>query len=56
MTVPDAPVRIRPVRASDYRTVISVIDGWWGGRHMADMLPRLFFRSQSRPALVSIPV
>ena len=23
--------------------MISVIDDWWGGRHMADMLPRLFF-------------
>ena len=36
-------VQIRQIRPSDYRPVISVIDGWWGGRHMADMLPRLFF-------------
>jgi hypothetical protein len=36
-------VQIRPIRPSDYRPVISVIDDWWGGRHMADMLPRLFF-------------
>jgi GNAT superfamily N-acetyltransferase len=36
-------VQIRPIRSSDYLTVISVIDDWWGGRHMADMLPRLFF-------------
>jgi len=43
MAVPDSAVRIRPVRSSDYRTVISVIDDWWGGRRMADMLPRLFF-------------
>ena len=43
MTVPDSPVRIRPIRPSDYRAVIAVIDDWWGGRHMADMLPRLFF-------------
>jgi predicted GNAT superfamily acetyltransferase len=34
---------IRPIRPSDYRPVIAVIDDWWGGRHMADMLPRLFF-------------
>ena len=34
---------IRPVRASDHRPVISVIDDWWDGRHMADMLTRLFF-------------
>jgi GNAT superfamily N-acetyltransferase len=36
-------VEIRPLSASDYPAVISVIDEWWGGRHMADMLPRLFF-------------
>ncbi len=36
-------VQIRPIRPSDHRRVISVIDDWWGGRHMADMLPRLFF-------------
>jgi predicted GNAT superfamily acetyltransferase len=37
------PVTIRPIRPSDYRAVISVIDEWWGGRHMVNMLPRLFF-------------
>jgi len=36
-------VTIRPSRPSDYQLVISVIDDWWNGRHMADMLPRLFF-------------
>jgi ribosomal protein S18 acetylase RimI-like enzyme len=36
-------VQIRQLRPSDYPPVISVIDGWWGGRHMAGMLPRLFF-------------
>jgi ribosomal protein S18 acetylase RimI-like enzyme len=35
--------QIRQIRLSDYQPVISVIDGWWNGRHMADMLPRLFF-------------
>jgi predicted GNAT superfamily acetyltransferase len=35
--------QIRPIRPWDYRPVISVIDDWWHGRHMADMLPRLFF-------------
>ena len=34
---------IRQIRPSDYQPVISVIDDWWNGRHMADMLPRLFF-------------
>jgi predicted GNAT superfamily acetyltransferase len=36
-------VQIREIRPSDYRPVISVIDDWWGGRQMADMLPHLFF-------------
>jgi ribosomal protein S18 acetylase RimI-like enzyme len=36
-------IQIRQIRPSDYQPVISVIDSWWDGRHMADMLPRLFF-------------
>jgi ribosomal protein S18 acetylase RimI-like enzyme len=39
----DMTLTIRPIRPSDCRLVISVIDDWWDGRHMADMLPRLFF-------------
>jgi hypothetical protein len=35
--------QIRPIRPSGYRPVISVINDWWDGRRMADMLPRLFF-------------
>ena len=34
---------LRHVEPADYRPIIDVVDGWWGGRHMADMLPRLFF-------------
>ncbi|MBC7870006.1 MAG: GNAT family N-acetyltransferase [Chitinophagaceae bacterium] len=33
----------RNVRESDYHSVIAVVDSWWGGRQMSDMLPRLFF-------------
>ena len=36
-------VVVRQIRPSDYWPVISVIDDWWGGRQMADKLPRLFF-------------
>ena len=36
-------VTIRPIRPSDYRPVIAVVNDWWNGRHMADKLPRLFF-------------
>src|SRR5665648_1290016 len=35
---------IRNAVESDYIKVISVINDWWGGRQMADMLPRLFFK------------
>ncbi|MBG9734918.1 GNAT family N-acetyltransferase [Paenibacillus alvei] len=36
-------MNIRAVRASDYTSVISVLNDWWGGRNMSDMLPKLFF-------------
>src|SRR5688572_19584577 len=34
---------IRNIHETDYTPIITVIDSWWGGRQMADMLPRLFF-------------
>src|SRR3984885_14802887 len=34
---------IRQLSTADYPFVSSVIDRWWGGRQMADKLPRLFF-------------
>jgi ribosomal protein S18 acetylase RimI-like enzyme len=33
----------RSIRDSDYFTVISVLNDWWGGREMTHLLPRLFF-------------
>jgi ribosomal protein S18 acetylase RimI-like enzyme len=35
--------QIRHIEPSDYPPIISVVDDWWGGRNMADMLPKLFF-------------
>lgn len=36
--------RVRPCRGGeDYVKVIGSVDGWWGGRRMSVMLPRLFF-------------
>jgi GNAT superfamily N-acetyltransferase len=35
--------QIRQLSTADYPFVISVIDRWWGGRLMAEQLPRLFF-------------
>ena len=37
------PPVIRHAEPSDYARVIAVVDEWWGGRHMAAMLPKLFF-------------
>lgn len=37
-------MNIRNAVDEDYYKVIAVIDEWWGGRQMADMLPHLFFK------------
>lgn len=34
---------LRHAAPSDYSPIIAVVDDWWGGRRMADMLPKLFF-------------
>ena len=34
---------IRHAEPADYDAVIAVLDDWWDGRQMHDMLPRLFF-------------
>jgi len=36
-------ILLRHAEASDYLSIITVLDDWWGGRHMSDMLPKLFF-------------
>ncbi len=33
----------RPVEA-DHRRVVAVVDEWWGGRRLHDLLPRLWFQ------------
>lgn len=34
---------IRHAKADDYKVIIATLDEWWGGRRMAQMLPKLFF-------------
>lgn len=34
---------LRHVEVKDYVPLIQIIDQWWGGRPMANLLPRLFF-------------
>jgi ribosomal protein S18 acetylase RimI-like enzyme len=36
-------MEFRQAQSADYPRVIAVINEWWGGRPMADMLPKLFF-------------
>jgi GNAT superfamily N-acetyltransferase len=36
-------LEIRLVKSSDYGVISPLINEWWGGREMADMLPKLFF-------------
>lgn len=35
---------LRALREDDYPAIIGVLDAWWGGRQMSDLLPRLFFQ------------
>jgi GNAT superfamily N-acetyltransferase len=36
-------MEIRTVKSSDYPIISPLINDWWGGRQMSDMLPKLFF-------------
>jgi ribosomal protein S18 acetylase RimI-like enzyme len=36
-------IKTRNLKESDYLPIKTVINDWWGGRQMADLLPRLFF-------------
>jgi hypothetical protein len=43
MSEKDVRMQYRNIDESDYGYVIERLNSWWGGRNMADMLPRLFF-------------
>jgi len=36
-------MKIRFVKSSDYYILSPLINKWWGGRNISDMLPKLFF-------------
>lgn len=36
-------MEIRNVESSDYYVIPPLINEWWGGRQMSNMLPKLFF-------------
>ncbi len=35
---------IEHIQSNDYDAIIPLLDCWWDGRNMTDMLPRLFFK------------
>jgi|SRR5208283_2450671 len=37
-------VQIRNLREEDYSFLSSVVNDWWGGRQIADLMPRFFFQ------------
>jgi GNAT superfamily N-acetyltransferase len=43
----------RNLESSDYIPIINVLNEWWGGRHMSDMLPKLFFTHFNTTSFVS---
>ncbi|WP_078394062.1 GNAT family N-acetyltransferase [Shouchella patagoniensis] len=45
-------MEIRQLRDSDYKQVRAIMNDWWGGRQMADMLPKLFFTHFSSTSLI----
>ena len=44
---------MRNARPGDYDRIAPLVDEWWGGRQMLDMLPRLFFVHFSDTAFVA---
>ncbi len=51
----DAPaIRVRPAAPGDHARIVAVLDDWWGGRAMTDMLPRLFLDHFGSTSLVAV--
>jgi ribosomal protein S18 acetylase RimI-like enzyme len=44
---------VRTAVSADYDRIAPLVDEWWGGRQMIDMLPRLFFVHFSETAFVA---
>ena len=45
---------LRPLKSSDYEPISSVVDEWWGGRPVRQLLPRLFFEHFSPTSLALV--
>jgi ribosomal protein S18 acetylase RimI-like enzyme len=46
-------MKIRSVKSSDYYIISPLINEWWGGRNMSDMLPKLFFDHFSNSSFIA---
>jgi len=46
-------MNIRHLTSADHAPIIRVLDDWWSGRHMSDMLPKLFFTHFSDTSLIA---
>ena len=44
MSGPADGIRLRRPVEADHPRVVSVVDEWWGGRRLHDLLPRLWFQ------------
>ncbi len=44
---------LRQPSVTDYKQVAAIVNDWWGGRQMADMLPKLFFTHFSSTSLIA---
>ncbi|WP_057762016.1 GNAT family N-acetyltransferase [Cytobacillus praedii] len=46
-------MEIRSVKVSDYYVISPLINVWWGGRNMSDMLPKLFFKHFTQTSFIA---
>lgn len=46
-------VEFRSVTGADYYVISPLINDWWGGRQMSDMLPKLFFDHFSNSSFIA---
>ncbi|OZI10917.1 GNAT family N-acetyltransferase [Bacillaceae bacterium SAS-127] len=46
-------MKIRSVKEEDYKALAPLINEWWGGRNMSDMLPKLFFNHFTNTSFIA---
>lgn len=46
-------MKIRHIHSNDYVHISPLLNDWWGGRQMADMLPKLFFEHFTETSFIA---